>query len=153
MSTINKAIIVGYCGRDPETRYLPNGDAVTNFTVATTERWKDKASGEQQERTEWHRINCFGKLAEIAGQYLKKGSHVYAEGKIQTRKYQDKDGVDRYVTEIRCNELKFLSKAPEADAGGSTPSKPQQQKPAAKPAAKTAPKTTGFEDMPDDIPF
>lgn len=156
MSTINKATIIGHLGRDPETRYLPSGEAVTNFSVATTERWKDKTSNEQQERTEWHRITAFGKLAEIAGQYLKKGSHVYLEGKIQTRKYQDKEGVDRYVTEIRCHELKFLSKAPtggEEGAGESTPSKPQQQKPAAKPAAKTAPKTTGFEDMPDDIPF
>lgn len=156
MSSINKAMLIGHLGRDPETRYLTNGDAVTNFSIATTDRWKDKTSGEAKETTEWHRIVTFGKLAEIAGEYLKKGSHVFIEGKIQTRKYEDKEGIERYVTEIRANELKFLSRAPGGDDADerSTPSRPQQErKPAGKPPAKTASKTTGFEDMPDDLPF
>lgn len=157
--TINKAIIIGHLGRDPETRYLPSGEAVTNFSIATTERWKDKTSGEAQERTEWHRITTFGRLAEVAGEYLKKGSHAYVEGKIQTRKYQDKDGVEKHVTEIRAYEIKFLSRPESSGAGGdeSTQSKPRQDpKPAAaKPAppAKAPSSKASFEDMPDDIPF
>ena len=109
MASVNKVIIVGNLGRDPETRYLPSGEAVTNISVATTETWKDKASGEKKEATEWHRISFFGKLAEIAGEYLKKGSQVYVEGQLRTRKYQDKEtGKDRYSTEIRADRMQML---------------------------------------------
>src|SRR5919206_3977490 len=108
MASVNKVIIVGNLGADPETRYLPSGDAVTNVRVATTDRWKDKASGEMKEATEWHRIAFFGRLAEIAGEYLKKGSQVYIEGSLRTRKWQDKDGQDRYTTEIRADSMQML---------------------------------------------
>jgi single-strand DNA-binding protein len=154
MASVNKVIIVGNLGRDPETRYLPSGEAVTNISVATTETWKDKASGEKKEATEWHRISFFGKLAEIAGEYLKKGSQVYIEGQLRTRKYQDKEtGKDRYSTEIRADRMQMLgSRAgagmPREDDGaprGDAPSKPAGA-PAKKPAGK-------FDDMEDDIPF
>jgi len=112
---LNQAQIIGHLGRDPETRYLPSGDAVTNFSIATTEKWRDKNTGEQKEATEWHRINTFGKLAEIAGQYLKKGSLVFIQGKIVTRKWQDKDGIERYSTEIRADSMKMLGGRPEGD--------------------------------------
>ena len=108
MASINKVIIVGNLGRDPENRYLPSGEQVTSIAVATTDRWRDKASGEQKEQTEWHRISFFGKLAEIAGQYLKKGSQVYIEGRLRTRKYTDKEGIDRYQTEIIADTMKML---------------------------------------------
>ena len=98
MASVNKVIVVGNLGKDPETRFLPDGKAVCNFSVATTDRWTDKASGEKKEATEWHRISSFGRIAEICGEYLKKGSAVYIEGKIRTRKWQDKDGQDRYST-------------------------------------------------------
>lgn len=104
---LNEAKIIGHLGRDPEVRYLPSGEPVANFSVATTEKWKNK-NGEQQEHTEWHNISAFGKLAEIVGEYLKKGSLVYISGKIKTRKYQDKDGVEKYATSIACQELKML---------------------------------------------
>lgn len=112
MSSVNKAIIIGNLGRDPETRYMPNGDAVCNIAVATTESWKDKNSGQKQEATEWHRITFYRKLAEIAGQYLKKGSQVYVEGKLQTRKYTDKDGVEKYSTEIIGDSMQMLGSGP-----------------------------------------
>ena len=108
MASVNKVIIVGNLGRDPETRYMPNGEAVTNVAVATTESWKDKSSGEKKELTEWHRITFYRKLAEIAGQYLKKGSQVYVEGRLQTRKWTDKDGVERYTTEIIADSMQML---------------------------------------------
>ena len=108
MASINKVIIVGNLGRDPENRYLPSGEQVTSIAVATTDRWRDKASGEQKEQTEWHRISFFGKLAEIAGQYLKKGSQVYIEGRLRTRKYTDKEGIDRYATEIIADTMQML---------------------------------------------
>ena len=108
MASINKVIIVGNLGRDPENRYLPSGEQVTGIAVATTDRWRDKATGEQKEATEWHRISFFGKLAEIAGQYLKKGSQVYIEGRLRTRKYTDKDGIDRYATEIIADTMQML---------------------------------------------
>jgi len=108
MASINKVIIVGNLGRDPETRYMPNGEAVTNIAVATTESWKDKSSGEKKEITEWHRITFYRKLAEIAGQYLVKGSQVYIEGRLQTRKWTDKDGVERYTTEIVADTMQML---------------------------------------------
>ena len=108
MASVNKVIIVGNLGRDPENRYLPSGEQVTSIAVATTDRWRDKASGEQKEQTEWHRISFFGKLAEIAGQYLKKGSQVYIEGRLRTRKYTDKEGIDRYATEIIADTMQML---------------------------------------------
>lgn len=116
MASVNKVIIVGNLGRDPETRYMPDGGAVTNFSVATTESWKDK-SGAKQEKTEWHRISAFAKLAEICGEYLKKGSSVYIEGKIQTRKYTDKDGVEKYATEIVANQMQMLGGKPDGKPG------------------------------------
>lgn len=114
MASLNKATLIGNLGKDPETRFLPNGDAVANITIATTETWKDKATGEKKEATEWHRVSFFGKLAEIAGQYLKKGSQVYIEGRIKTRKWQDKDGQDRYTTEINADHMLMLGGKPEA---------------------------------------
>lgn len=108
MASLNKAIIIGHLGRDPETRYAADGTPITHFSVATSESWKDKTSGEKKESTEWHRINTFGKLADICGQYLKKGALVYLEGKITTRKWTDKDGVDRYSTEIRADQMTML---------------------------------------------
>lgn len=116
MSSINKAIIVGRLGNDPETRYLPKGDAVTSISVATSESWKDKQTGQKQEKTEWHRISMFGKLAEIAGEYLRKGSMVYIEGSIVTRKWKDKDGQDRHSTEIKAHTMKMLDSRSTADA-------------------------------------
>src|SRR3954469_23750003 len=112
MASVNKVIIVGNLGADPETRYTPGGDAITNIRVATTDKWKDKASGEMKEATEWHRIAFFGRLAEVAGEYLKKGSQVYVEGSLRTRKWQDKDGQDRYSTEIRADVMQMLGRAP-----------------------------------------
>jgi len=136
MASVNKVIIVGNLGKDPETRYTQGGDAIASITVATTDKWKDKATGEQKEATEWHRIAFFGKLAEIAGQYLKKGSQVYVEGKLKTRKYTDKDGVEKYSTEITADQLQMLGSRPQESA----PAKPQPKKVAA--------------DVPyDDIPF
>ncbi len=120
MASVNKVIIVGNLGKDPEVRYMPNGDAVTNVTVATTDTWKDKSSGEKREATEWHRIVFFRKLAEIAGQYLKKGSQVYIEGSLKTRKWQDKDGQDRYTTEIVADTMQMLGSRGGGGGGGST---------------------------------
>lgn len=151
MASVNKVILVGNLGADPETRYMPSGDAITNIRLATTERFKDR-NGEQQEHTEWHRIAFFGKLAEIAGQYLKKGSQVYVEGRIRTRKWQDKEGNDRYTTEIVADQMQMLGsrqgagEAPPAErpaAGGTSAAK--------KPAASSG--ASGFGDMDDDIPF
>lgn len=157
MASVNKVIIVGNLGRDPETRYLPSGEAVTNISVATTETWKDKASGEKKEATEWHRISFFGKLAEIAGEYLKKGSQVYVEGQLRTRKYQDKEtGKDRYSTEIRADRMQMLGSrsgagVPSDDSGGEPAPRGAG---APKPAAAAAKKPAGkFDDMEDDIPF
>ncbi len=150
---INKVILIGNLGKDPEVRYMPSGGAVANLTLATSENWKDKQTGENQERTEWHRVVMFNRLGEIAGEYLKKGSKVYIEGKLQTRKWQDKDGQDRYTTEIVANEMQMLdsrggaSDFSGAPAGGS--SKPQQQ--SAPAAAQTS--NAGFDDFDDDIPF
>lgn len=160
MASVNKAIIVGNLGRDPETRYMPNGDAVTNIAVATTENWKDKNTGEKKELTEWHRITFYRKLAEIAGQYLKKGSQVYVEGRLQTRKWTDKDGNERYTTEIIADSMQMLG-GRQGMGGGSAPSDEEySQAPArqsssggsaaARPASKPAP---NFSDMDDDIPF
>jgi len=164
MASVNKVIIVGNLGRDPETRYMPSGDAMTSITVATTDTWKDKATGEKKEQTEWHRISFFGKLAEIAGQYLKKGSQVYIEGSLRTRKYTDKDGVEKYSTEIKADTMQMLGSrqgmgggAGMDDGGGYSSAPPARQQPANagaaggnRPAARPAP---NFSDMDDDIPF
>jgi single-strand DNA-binding protein len=142
--SVNKAILVGRLGKDPETRYMTSGEAVTNATLATSENWKDK-NGEKQEKTEWHNLVFYRRLAEIAGEYLKKGSQVYIEGKIQTRKWQDKEGNNRYTTEIVVNEMQML---------GSNGDNQQQENPrAANDAGSHRSKATGFEDMDDDIPF
>lgn len=153
--SVNKVILVGRLGKDPETRYMTNGEAVTNATLATSENWKDKA-GEKQEKTEWHNLVFYRRLAEVAGEYLKKGSQVYIEGKIQTRKWQDKEsGKDRYTTEIIVNEMQMLGSK---SGGGSFEVVESQSAPAARsaPAAKpaTAPAAKGnFDNFDDDIPF
>jgi single-strand DNA-binding protein len=152
MASVNKVILIGNLGRDPETRYMPEGGAITNISIATTDKWKDK-NGEMQEKTEWHRVAFFGKLAEIAGEYLKKGSQVYVEGRLQTRKWQDKDGQDKYTTEIVANVMQMLGSRQgmgggDRDAGGERPS--AGAKPKAQPAAKPGGK---FDDFEDDIPF
>lgn len=143
---INKVILVGNLGADPEVRYSPSGAAVTNIRIATTDVWRDKQSGEQQERTEWHRIVFFGRLAEIAGEYLKKGQQVYVEGRLQTRKWQDRDGNDRWTTEIVANEMQMLGGRPGSaswdDNGGSRP-RPDRGEESQAPS----------EDFEDDIPF
>ena len=158
MASVNKVILIGNLGRDPETRYMPNGEAVTNITLATTETWKDRTSGERQEKTEWHRVTFYRRLAEIAGEYLKKGSQVFVEGRLETRKWTDKEGKDRYTTEIIANEMKMLGSRP----GAGTPSYDASEdgggtRPAAKAAAggtRPAAKTPGsITDMDDDIPF
>lgn len=146
---VNKAIIVGTLGRDPEVKYTAGGSAVVNISVATNESWKDKNTGENVEKTEWHRIVIFGKLAEIAAQYLKKGSQVYFEGKIQTRKWQDQSGQDRYTTEIVANEMQMLGGRADA-AGGTSDFKPQQSVPAAQSSSQfdAPPADDGFDDIP-----
>ena len=151
MASVNKVILVGNLGRDPETRYMPDGGAITNISVATTDKWKDKA-GEMQEKTEWHRVAFFGKLAEIAGEYLKKGSQVYIEGRLQTRKWQDKDGQDKYTTEIVANVMQMLgSRSGGGDRDSSAPRAERTTQAAeAKPAKAGAGK---FDDFEDDIPF
>ena len=118
---INKVILIGSIGKDPETRYAANGNAITNLSLATSEQWQDKNTGEKQERTEWHRVSMFGRLAEIAGEYLKKGSKVYIEGKLQTRKWQDQSGQDKYTTEIVASEMQLLDGKPEGQAQRSAP--------------------------------
>src|SRR5437762_11832803 len=150
MASVNKGIIVGNLGADPETRYTPSGDAVTNIRVATTDRWKDKASGEMKEATEWHRIAFFGRLAETAGEYLKKGSQVYIEGSLRTRKWQDKEGKERTTTEIVADRMQMLGSRQGAGDTGAREAK----EPAAAGEGKAAKKPAGkFDDMEDDIPF
>lgn len=149
---INKVILIGNLGQDPETRYMPSGGAVTNVTVATSESWKDKQSGQQQERTEWHRVVFFNRLAEIAGEYLRKGSKVYIEGSLRTRKWQDKNtGQDRYTTEIIANEMQMLD-----SRGGASADFGQQPAPAqalAQGGGEGRAPAGGFNDFDDDIPF
>jgi single-strand DNA-binding protein len=161
MASVNKVILVGNLGRDPEIRYLPSGDAVANITIATSSKYKSK-SGEMVEETEWHRVTFFGKLAEIAGQYLKKGRPVYVEGRIKTRKYTDKDGVEKYATDIVANEMQMLGgregmgEPSGADDGGAYARPAPASRPAAAaPASRPAPPkpASGFDDMDDDIPF
>ena len=155
--SVNKAILVGRLGKDPETRYMTNGEAVTNVSLATSENFKDK-NGEKQERTEWHNLVFYRRLAEIAGEYLKKGSQIYVEGRIQTRKWQDKEGKDRYTTEIIVNEMKMLgSKTGGAGsfevADENQSATPARSAPAAKPAAAAPAGKGNFDNFDDDIPF
>ena len=148
---VNKVIIVGNLGKDPETRYMPSGSAVTNLRIATTESWKDKQTGEAQERTEWHAVAMFGRLAEIAAEYLRKGSQVYIEGKLRTRKWQDKEGKDRYTTEIIVNEMQMLGGK---SGGAGSFEVVDREAPAAAPAARPAPAAkSNFDNFDDDIPF
>lgn len=149
---VNKVILIGNLGRDPEVRYMPNGQAVANVTIATSESWKDKNTGEQQEKTEWHRVVFFRRLAEIAGEYLKKGSKVYIEGKLQTRKWQDNQGQDRYTTEILANEMQMLdSRGSGASMGNSGFNSSPPMDMDYDNAAPSAPVAAG--DFDDDIPF
>lgn len=149
MASVNKVILVGNLGKDPDIRYMPNGDPVATITVATTDTWKDKSSGEKKEATEWHRVVFFSKLAEIAGQYLKKGSQVYIEGRLRTRKWQAQDGGDRYSTEVIADVMQMLGRRegmsdapPRESSGGGRSSAPAKQAPAG-----------NFNDFEDDIPF
>ena len=144
---VNKVILIGNLGQDPEVKYMPSGGAVTNVTVATSESWKDKNTGEQKENTEWHRVVFFRRLAEIAGEYLKKGSKVYIEGKLQTRKWQDQSGNDRYTTEIVANEMQML------DSRGGGGGYSQSSGASSSPASSAAPAGGGMGDFDDDIPF
>jgi single-strand DNA-binding protein len=153
---VNKVIIVGNLGGDPETRYMPSGSAVTNFTVATNESWKDKQTGEQKERTEWHKVAMFNRLAEIAAEYLRKGSQVYIEGKLRTRKWQGQDGQDRYTTEIIADEMQMLGGRGGAGGGGSFGGGQQgggQQGGGQQGGGGNAPPQPGPDDFDDDIPF
>lgn len=140
MASLNKTLLIGNLGADPETRYTTGGDCVCNIRLATTDAWKDKQSGEPRESTEWHRVVFYRRLAEIAGQYLKKGSQVYIEGKIKTRKWQDKDGQDRYTTEVEAHEMKILGKREAGDS--QAPQQEQQRQP-----------VNAVSDLTDDIPF
>lgn len=161
MASVNKVILIGNLGKDPEVRYLPSGAAICNVTIATSRQWKDKTSGERQEETEWHRVTFFDRMAEIAGEYLKKGRPVYVEGRLKTRKYTDKDGVEKYTTEITATDMQLLGGREGGGGGGggddmgeSRPARsaPPQRAPAPspRPASKSS---TGFDDMDDDIPF
>jgi single-strand DNA-binding protein len=153
MASVNKVILIGNLGRDPEVRYMPSGDAVANISIATTETWKDK-NGEKQEKTEWHRVAMFGKTAEIAGEYLKKGSQVYIEGRLETRKWTDKEGQERTTTEVRADRMQMLG----SRSGGSermAPPEDDAPRAAAAPAKKSggAAKGSSLEDLEDDSPF
>ena len=152
---VNKVIIVGNLGQDPETRYMPSGSAVTNFTVATNESWKDKQTGEQKDRTEWHRVAMFNRLAEIAAEYLRKGSQVYIEGKLRTRKWQGQDGNDRYTTEIIADEMQMLGSRGDGGGGGNFGggSKGGGKGGRSQGGGGSAPPQPGPDDFDDDIPF
>ena len=169
MAAINKVILIGNLGRDPEVRYTPNGSAVCNVSIATTRTWKNKDSGEKMEETEWHRVVFFDRLAEIAGEYLKKGRSVYVEGRLKTRKWQDKEGKDQYTTEVMATDMQMLGSregmggggAASDDeggggyaerSGGARAAPAARPAPASRPAPKAAP-ATGFDNMDDDIPF
>lgn len=158
---INKVILVGNCGQDPETKYMPSGGAVTNLSIATSESWKDKNTGQQQERTEWHRVVFFNRLAEIAGEYLRKGQQVYVEGSLRTRKWQGQDGQDRYTTEIVASEMQMLGGrgggasdnfGGGSNGGGGTASNNAPQQQGGSPAPSQA-SNNNFDDFDDDIPF
>ena len=149
MASVNHVSLLGNLGNDPEVRYLPSGDAVANISLATSDRYKDKTSGEMKEATEWHRVAFFGKLAEIVNQYLKKGATVYIEGRIRTRKYQAQDGTDRYSTEIVADKMQMLGGKSE----GGERQQPRRQESAQRPAASQPSGGGGFSEMDDDIPF
>ncbi len=166
MASVNKVILIGNLGADPESRFAPSGDAICNIRLATTETWRDKNTGERREATEWHRVSFYGKLAEIAGQYLRKGSQVYIEGSLRTRKWQDQSGQDRYTTEIRADEMKMLGgrreggdapmRASEGGGGWDAPAAAPRSAPAQaapRPQSAPAPQSGGFGDFDDDIPF
>ena len=157
MASVNKVILVGNLGKDPEVRYAPSGDAFANVTMATTRTWKDKTSGEKKEETEWHRIVFNGRLAEIAGEYLKKGRSIYVEGRLRTRKWQDKDGADKYTTEIFADQMQMLGSregmgGSDEGGGGRASGAAGASGAGAKPAPAKKP-ASGFDDMDDDIPF
>jgi single-strand DNA-binding protein len=157
MASVNKVILVGNLGRDPEMRYLPSGEAVANLAIATTDKYKDK-TGQMVEQTEWHRVSFFGRTAEVCGQYLKKGSQIYVEGSIRTRKYTDKEGVEKYATEIRGDRMQMLGGKSgggmaDMDDGGFNQAPQRSQPRSAPPAAAQRPASSGFDDMDDDIPF
>ena len=164
MASVNKVILVGNCGRDPEMRTFPSGDRVANLTIATTDKWKDKQTGEMKEATEWHRLVFNGRLAEIVGEYLRKGSQIYVEGSLRTRKWTDKDGVEKYTTEIRVDQMQMLGSrqgmgAPSQEEGGGYEQSAPRSAPASRatptnrPSSGAAKPATGFDDMDDDIPF
>ncbi|MNN33023.1 Single-stranded DNA-binding protein [compost metagenome] len=153
MSSLNQVNLIGRIGGDPELRHLPNGEAVANCTLATSERWKDKQTGEQKEQTEWHRLSFYGKLAEIVGQYVSKGSLIYVSGSLRTRKWQAQDGTDRYTTEIKCDQMRMLGgKGDNAGQGRDANNNPQQQRPqnASRPQPAQQPKQNDYD---QDIPF
>jgi single-strand DNA-binding protein len=164
MASVNKVIIVGNLGRDPEMRSFPNGDQIANVGIATTDKWKDKQTGEMKEATEWHRVTFNGRLAEIAGQYLRKGSQVYIEGSLRTRKWTDKDGAEKFTTEIRADQMQMLGGrqgmgGPGGDDGSASsyeaPRQPAARAaaPVSRPAPAASKAASGFDDMDDDIPF
>jgi len=151
MASVNKVIIVGNLGRDPESRTFPSGDQVCNVTIATTDKWKDKQSGEMREATEWHRVTFNGRLAEIAAQYLRKGSQVYVEGSLRTRKWTDQAGVEKYATDIRADSMQMLGSKQGNDGGHDGQQRPAPPRPAPAPAPRAS---SGFDDMDDgDVPF
>ena len=165
MASVNKVILIGNLGRDPEVRYAPSGSAICNVTIATSRNWKDKTTGERQEETEWHRVVFYDRLAEIAGEYLKKGKSVYVEGRLKTRKWTDKDGVEKYTTEIIAQEMTMLGGREGggmgggmggggmSDEGGAPARSAPAPRPAPAPRAAPQKSSTGFDDMDDDIPF
>ena len=151
--SVNKVILVGRLGRDPETRYIPNGEAITNFSLATDEQWRDR-NGERQTRTEWHNVSLYGKLGEIANQYLRKGSQVFIEGKIQSRKYTDKDGIERMAYNIIGNEMKMLGNRNDgSDSGNNNAAPPTSSNPPPAAPRRQPPQQTPIDDIDDDIPF
>lgn len=149
MASVNKVILIGNLGKDPETRYMSSGEAVTNITLATTDTWKDK-NGEKQEKTEWHRVTFYRKLAEIAGEYLKKGRSVYVEGRLETRKWTDKNGVERYTTDIIATDMKMLGNR---SGSGSFDAPEHEEEHSATTRTTSAKSGSAFDDMDDDIPF
>ncbi len=165
MASVNKVILIGNLGRDPEVRYAPSGSAICNVTIATSRNWKNKDSGERQEETEWHRVVFYDRLAEIAGEYLKKGKSVYIEGRLKTRKWTDKDGVEKYTTEIRADQMQMLGRREGMGGGGGGSSMdddgggysrapaPRAPAPAQRAPAGGNKPSSGFDDMDDDIPF
>lgn len=152
MASVNKVIILGNVGRDPEVRYMPSGDAMATISVATSDSWKDKTTGEKKESSEWHRITFFGKLAEIAGQYLKKGSSVYIEGSLRTRKYTDKDGIEKYATDIRADSMQMLGGKPESSQPATQSNQQKTAQNQSRPAQSNRNPEPNFDDL-EDPPF